>query len=546
MAMPTIFYNAPKWVKYAKEKKYMKIIVPDIGDFKDVAVIEVLVQVGDVVAVEDSLITIESDKATTDIPAPAAGKISAVHVHVGDKVSMGSHIADLDETDSSVAATTAAAAPEATPPPPPTPSSQPTAAEVRVPDIGDFKDIAIIEVLIKPGDTVAAEDSLITLESDKATMEVPAPFAGQVSEVFVQAGNKVSMGDLIATIAAGESAPPPSPPAPDTAPVPAAPKETPDTAPPPPTARPAPSPPVVQKDTSDKPHASPSVRHYARELGVNIRHVKGSGPRGRILKSDVQSFVKDSLNNSGSALPTVPRVDFAKFGGIELHPMPRIRQLSASYLHRNWVAAPHVTQFAEADITDMEEFRRSLSEEAKKSGYRMTPLAFLIRAAVMALKQYPRFNSSLLEEEKCLVQKNYYHIGVAVDTKDGLLVPVLRDAEQKGLTDIARELGELSARARDGKLKAEDMQGGCFTISSLGGIGGSFFTPILNLPEAAILGVSRAQMCPQWHEEQKEFVPRLMLPLSLSYDHRIIDGAEGARFIVYYANLLSDIRRLAL
>ena len=546
MAMPTIFYNAPKWVKYAKEKKYMKIIVPDIGDFKDVAVIEVLVQAGDVVAVEDSLITIESDKATTDIPAPAAGKISAVHVHVGDKVSMGSHIADLDETDSSVAATTAAAAPEATPPPPPTPSSQPTAAEVRVPDIGDFKDVAIIEVLIKPGDTVAAEDSLITLESDKATMEVPAPFAGQVSEVFVQAGNKVSMGDLIATIAAGESAPPPSPPAPDTAPVPATPKETPDTAPPPPTARPAPSPPVVQKDTSDKPHASPSVRHYARELGVNIRHVKGSGPRGRILKSDVQAFVKDSLNNSGSALPTVPRVDFAKFGGIELHPMPRIRQLSASYLHRNWVAAPHVTQFAEADITDMEEFRRSLSEEAKKSGYRMTPLAFLIRAAVMALKQYPRFNSSLLEEEKCLVQKNYYHIGVAVDTRDGLLVPVLRDAEQKGLTDIARELGELSARARDGKLKAEDMQGGCFTISSLGGIGGSFFTPILNLPEAAILGVSRAQMCPQWHEEQKEFVPRLMLPLSLSYDHRIIDGAEGARFIVYYANLLSDIRRLAL
>ena len=546
MAMPTIFYNAPKWVKYAKEKKYMKIIVPDIGDFKDVAVIEVLVQAGDVVAVEDSLITIESDKATTDIPAPAAGKISAVHVHVGDKVSMGSHIADLDETDSSVAATTAAAAPEATPPPPPTPSSQPTAAEVRVPDIGDFKDIAIIEVLIKPGDTVAAEDSLITLESDKATMEVPAPFAGKVSEVFVQAGNKVSMGDLIATIAAGESAPPPSPPAPDTAPAPATPKETPDTTPPPPTARPAPSPPVVQKDTSDKPHASPSVRHYARELGVNIRHVKGSGPRGRILKSDVQSFVKDSLNNSGSALPTVPRVDFAKFGGIELHPMPRIRQLSASYLHRNWVAAPHVTQFAEADITDMEEFRRSLSEEAKKSGYRMTPLAFLIRAAVMALKQYPRFNSSLLEEEKCLVQKNYYHIGVAVDTKDGLLVPVLRDAEQKGLTDIARELGELSARARDGKLKAEDMQGGCFTISSLGGIGGSFFTPILNLPEAAILGVSRAQMCPQWNEEQKEFVPRLMLPLSLSYDHRIIDGAEGARFIVYYANLLSDIRRLAL
>ena len=546
MAMPTIFYNAPKWVKYAKEKKYMKIIVPDIGDFKDVAVIEVLVQVGDVVAVEDSLITIESDKATTDIPAPAAGKISAVHVHVGDKVSMGSHIADLDETESSVAATTAAAAPEATPPPPPTPSSQPTAAEVRVPDIGDFKDIAIIEVLIKPGDTVAAEDSLITLESDKATMEVPAPFAGQVSEVFVQAGNKVSMGDLIATIAAGESAPPSSPPAPDTAPAPATPKETPDTTPPPPTTRPAPSPPVVQKDTSDKPHASPSVRHYARELGVNIRHVKGSGPRGRILKSDVQAFVKDSLNNSGSTLPTVPRVDFAKFGGIELHPMPRIRQLSASYLHRNWVAAPHVTQFAEADITDMEEFRRSLSEEAKKSGYRMTPLAFLIRAAVMALKQYPRFNSSLLEEEKCLVQKNYYHIGVAVDTKDGLLVPVLRDAEQKGLTDIARELGELSARARDGKLKAEDMQGGCFTISSLGGIGGSFFTPILNLPEAAILGVSRAQMCPQWHEEQKEFVPRLMLPLSLSYDHRIIDGAEGARFIVYYANLLSDIRRLAL
>lgn len=413
--------------------------------------------------------------------------------------------------------------------------------EVRVPDIGDFNDVAIIEVLVQPGDAIVAEAPLLTLESDKATMEVPAPFAGIVQEVLVKTGIKINMGDLIARVTVTDAPiialqvaeEPPISPAPS-GPVPEL--------------RNAPLPPVVEPAISSKPHASPSVRRFARELSADLSKIKGSGPRGRILKSDVQAYVKAVLKSgdesSGRGLPKVPPIDFSQFGDIELHPLSRIRQLSSSYLHRNWVVAPHVTQFIEADITDMEDFRQSLAEEAKKEGYRMTPLAFFIRAAVMALKQFPHFNASLHEDEKCLVYKKYFNIGVAVDTPSGLLVPVLRNADKKGLADIARELAEISARAREGKIKAEEMQGGCFTISSLGGIGGLFFTPILNLPEVAILGVSRAATRPHW--DGKAFVPRLMLPLSLSYDHRVIDGADGARFIMYYSELLSDIRRLAL
>lgn len=557
-----------------------KILIPDIGDFENVAVVEVLMRAGDTVAAEDSLLTLESDKATMDVPSPSAGRIVAVHVGPGDKVSAGSHIADMEEGAAADADTSESEAPSATDSPA---DAQPAsgsanqpeegagsaasagapgeAQEVRVPDIGDFENVAVIEVLISAGDTIAAEDSLLTLESDKATMDVPAPFAGTVTEVLVSAGDKVSAGALIARVTSGSSAgskksdgpkggaktaPPKSEPATDAAPHDNPPtsnvRSASETA-----ARP-PLTPVVESDKSfAKPHASPAVRKFAREIGADMHKIKGSGARGRILKTDVQEFVKAQLarkDSGGSGLPQMPEVDFAQFGEVELHPLPRIRRLSAENLHRNWLLAPHVTQCGEADITDMENFRQSLSQEAKRDGYRMTPLAFFIRAAVMALREFPEFNASLSADGEHAVRKKYFHIGVAVDTPGGLVVPVLRDADRKGLKDIARELGEISVRAREGKLKSEEMRGGCFTISSLGGIGGSFFTPIINLPEVAIMGVSRSQMRPHW--TGTEFVPRLILPLSLSYDHRLIDGAAGARFIVHFASLLGDIRRLSL
>lgn len=544
----------------------MKVIVPDIGDFKDVAVIEVLVSPGDSVEAETPLITIESDKATMDVPAPAAGRISAVRVKAGDKVSEGSHIADIEEpapASASEAPAKAADPPAASAPKDSAKSAKTEtkaaagAREVRVPDIGDFKDVPVIEVLVSPGDSVTAEAPLITLESDKATLDVPAPFSGVIKKIEVAAGDKVSEGFLIALVAPekGEreaAAAPASKPVSESAdaPPPAAPHPGGPRGGDAPKARPgaAAMPPVVESEKSfGKPHASPSVRKFARELGADLQKIKGSGLRGRVLKEDVQEYVKSALRDeSGGARgpAPLPPVDFSQFGEIELHPLPRIRKLSAGNLQRNWALAPHVTQCAEADITDMEEFRKSLAEEAKKQNYRMTPLAFFVRAAVMSLREFPSFNASLHEDGEHLVRKNYFNIGVAVDTPNGLVVPVLKDAERKGLSDIARELGELSARAREGNLKADDMRGGCFTISSLGGIGGSFFTPIINLPEAAIMGISRSQIRPRWNGE--EFEPRLILPLSLSYDHRIIDGAEGARFITHYASLLADIRRLSL
>ncbi|MGI9298117.1 MAG: dihydrolipoyllysine-residue acetyltransferase [Gammaproteobacteria bacterium] len=535
----------------------MKILIPNIGDFENVAVIEVLVRPGDSVAVEDSLLTLESDKATMDVPSPAAGKITAVHIKPGDKVNIGDLIAELTEESAAPAKSAAeSAAPES---PPKTAAAATESAapaesvaavaerEVRVPDIGDFKDVAVIEVLVRPGDSVAAEDSLLTLESDKATMDVPAPFGGKIAAMLVKSGDKVNIGDLIARIApAKESVAEKSAPKAESTEK-SAPQTSADSRPAETAASRPPLTPVVESDENfAKPYAGPSVRRFARELGADLQKIKGGGMRGRILKSDVQMFVKTALQQKTVAggAPPMPPVDFAKFGEVELHPLPRIRKLTAENLRRNWLAAPHVTQCGEADITDMEDFRKSLAAEAKKNGYRMTPLAFFIRAAVMALRQFPEFNASLHEDGENVVRKKYFHIGVAVDTPHGLVVPVLRDADKKGLTDIARELAEISERARAGKLKSEEMQGGCFTISSLGGIGGSFFTPIINLPEAAIMGVSRSETRPQWNG--KEFVPRLILPLSLSYDHRLIDGAAGARFMVHYASLLGDIRRLSL
>lgn len=421
--------------------------------------------------------------------------------------------------------------------------------EVKVPDIGGFKGVTVIEVAVKKGDTVAAEQTLITLETDKATMDVPAPFAGVVKEVKIKAGDKVSEGDLIALVEGGAALK--TAPAPAYTPVPA----PPTVAPAPVATKPAPAPAPVAAmpaPAGGNAHASPSIRRFARELGVNLAQVCGSGEKGRVTKEDVQNFVKQSLARpqgaaGGGALPGLlpwPEVDFAKFGAIETRALSRIKKLSGANLHRNWVMIPHVTQFEEADISEMEAFRKELCAEYAKQNLKITPLAFMLKAAAITLKHFPDFNASLDAGGENLVLKKYIHIGVAVDTPDGLVVPVVRDVDQKGVVQLAQELGAISARARDKKLPATEMQGGCFTISSLGGIGGTAFTPIINAPEVAILGVSRASMKPVWQDG--EFVPRLMLPLSLSYDHRVIDGAAAARFTTYLAHVLSDMRRLAL
>jgi len=436
--------------------------------------------------------------------------------------------------------------------------------DVLVPDIGDFKNIPVIEVLVKPGDSVRAEDSLITLESDKATMEVPAPFAGVVKELKIKPGDKVSEGAAILSLEISEGAPPPAaaapavqkpaapPPAP--APAPAAQAVAAPKAPAPATvAQPAAAP--VNEEGFALAHASPSVRRFARELGVDLGRVKGSGPKERILKDDVAGFIKTALAQPAGAsggtgaglalgLPAWPQVDFAKFGPVENLALSRIKKISGPALHRNWVSIPHVTQNDEADITELEAFRKSMADEAQKQGVKLTPLAFIMKAVVAALKNHPEFNASLSPAADALILKRYYHIGVAVDTPGGLVVPVVRNVDQKGVLQLARELAETSAKARDGKLGPADMQGGSFSISSLGGIGGTHFTPIINAPEIAILGVSKSSLKPVWRDNQ--FVPRLMMPLSLSYDHRAVDGAQGARFITNLTAILSDIRRVIL
>ena len=427
--------------------------------------------------------------------------------------------------------------------------------DVLVPDIGDFKNIPVIEVLVKPGDTVKAEDALISLESDKATMEVPAPFAGVVKEMKIKLGDKVSQGTAILSleIGEGEGAAAPaneSPKAAAPAPAPAAKVAESEPAAPAAAAVPAAAP--VDEKSFSRAHASPSVRRFARELGVDLGRVKGSGPKGRILKDDIAGFVKSALAQPtggggagfASGLPAWPQVDFAKFGPVENQPMSRIKKISGPFLHRNWVSIPHVTQNDEADITELEAFRKGMADEAQKQGVKLTPLALIMKAVVAALKHHPEFNSSLAPSGDALVLKRYYHIGVAVDTPGGLVVPVIRDVDQKGVLQLAKELAEAGAKARDGKLGPGDMQGGTFSISSLGGIGGTHFTPIINAPEVAILGVSKSAMKPVWKDGQ--FVPRLIMPLSLSYDHRAVDGAQGARFITALSATLSDIRRVLL
>jgi len=553
-----------------------QVVVPDIGDFKDVAVIEVLVKPGDAVAKEQSLITLESDKATMEIPSPSDGVVREIKIKMGDKVSKGSPILELEAKDET-------ARPQPRPQPKaepkreakqetvqqPRPESRPTgdgsSTTVPVPDIGDFKEVEVIEVLVKPGDAVAKEQSLVTLESDKATMEIPSPSQGVVRELKIKVGDKVSTGSPILVLSAtAGGAPAAAASAPSAAPAPAqAPSRPAASAP---AAVPAPAPRPVPREPQEEiganPHASPSVRKFARELGVDLHRVQGSGPKGRILHPDVQAFVKGALSKTptpatakgGGALPfnlpAWPEVDFAKFGPVETKPLSRIQKLSGPYLHRNWISIPHVTQFDEADITDLEAFRKAQTAETEKKGFKLTMLAFMIKACVTALRQFPVFNSSLDKSGENIIIKKYYHVGVAVDTPGGLVVPVVRDSDRKGVFDLAHELSDISKLAREGKLKPGDLQGGTFSISSLGGIGGTAFTPIINAPEVAILGVSRGAYRPVYagkDEKGKDlFNARLMLPLALSYDHRVIDGATAARFSSFLVSVLSDIRKLIL
>lgn len=573
----------------------IEVKVPDIGDFSEVDVIEVLVSVGDQVEVDQSLITVESDKASMEIPSSAAGIVKELKVEVGSKVSEGVVLLLLEASEAAVTDTSedpapaaaepapeAAATPAAAAPAAAAPQGAASVVEVLVPDIGDFSEVDVIEVLVAEGDTIEVEQSLITVESDKASMEVPSSHAGKVIALKVNVGDKVSMGSLILeleTTAAGGTSDSDSAAssAPAATPAPAVTAE-------PEAAAPASSEvssthayPVQRGDSASTsesptasyalsakayrslPHASPSVRKFARELGVDLTAVTGTGSRGRIVADDVRQYVKSVLATSysqgGTAKPSAqtvaggglqvldwPSIDFSKFGEIETTPLSRIKKISGANLHRNWVMIPHVTNNDKADITELESFRKQLNKEYEREGVRFTMLAFLIKAVVAALKKFPEFNASLDGDN--LILKKYYHIGFAADTPNGLVVPVLRDADKKSIVEIASEMGELASLAREGKLSPSQMQGGCFTISSLGGIGGTDFTPIINAPEVAILGVSRSNMEPVW--DGAEFQPRLMLPLSLSYDHRVIDGALAARFNAYLASLMADYRRVSL
>ncbi|PTU69853.1 dihydrolipoyllysine-residue acetyltransferase [Chromobacterium haemolyticum] len=541
----------------------IELKVPDIGGHSNVDIIEVFIVPGQTVSVDDSLITLETDKATMEVPAETAGVIKEVKAVVGGKISEGDVIAILEvgAAASAPAPAAAAPAPAAAPAAAPAPAAAAAApaasgrSEIRVPDIGGHNGVDVIEVTVKVGDDIAVDDSLITLETDKATMEVPASAAGRVVEVKVKVGDKVSEGDLIVVVegaVAAASVPAAAAPAPAAAPA----------APVPAAAAPAVAPvaaavaAAIDEIAFSKAHAGPSVRRLARELGVDLGKVKGNGRKGRITEDDVKAFVKGVMQNPASLAPAAapagsgagldllpwPKVDFAKFGPIETKPLSRIQKISGANLSRNWVMIPHVTFNDECDITELEDFRKTVGKEWEKSGLKISPLAFIIKAAAEALKAFPTFNSSLDGDN--LVLKQYYHIGFAADTPNGLVVPVIKDADKKGLRQIAQELTDLSKLAREGKLKPTDMQGATFTISSLGGIGGTSFTPIVNAPEVAILGVCKSQIKPVWNG--KEFAPRLMCPLSLSFDHRVIDGAAAARFTVHLGKLLSDVRRLIL
>ena len=546
-----------------------EVKAPDVGG--EVEVIEILVSPGDEVAVEQSLLTVESDKATMDIPAPIAGVVAELKVTVGDKIKEGDLLALFN-----AAAAAPAVAPEpaeepatepavaAEPAPAPAAESAPAVAaetvsetiDVTVPDIGTDGEVDVIDVLVSVGDEIEAEAGLITLETDKATMDVPSPAAGVVESVAVKVGDKVGQGSLVITLTTKTAAPAAA------AATSAAATETVNKPVPvdEPRKPPVPDHPLDKKQKADGlAYASPAVRRLANEFGVDLLQVKGTGRKQRILKEDVQEYVKYELSRpkataasgvaqgaGGLQVIAQPKVDFSKFGEIEEVALTRIQKISGPNLHRNWVTIPHVTQFDEADITELEAFRKQENElqAKKKDGVKITPLVFIMKAVAKALREFPVFNSSLSEDGEHLIMKKYVHIGIAVDTPNGLVVPVIRDVDTKGIYQLSEELVEISAKARDGKLKATDMQGGCFSISSLGGIGGTAFTPIVNAPEVAILGVSKSELKPKWNG--REFEPRLMLPLSLSYDHRVIDGAVAARFSVYLSAVLSDIRKLVL
>ena len=575
----------------------MEIHVPDIGDFDEVTVIELLVKPGETVKAEQSLITVESDKASMEIPSSASGTVKDLKVKLGDKVKQGSLVLVMDvEGPDTPAAEVAAPALPATANPPPSATAAATApkaemaapvataapaslVQVLVPDIGDFKDVTVIEVMVKPGDSVKLEQSLITVESDKASMEIPSSAAGVVKEIKVKLGDKINVGDLMAVLEDAAAAPKgasasasvtsaQAAPVASAAPAPAEaaqPAQAGNNV----TSALAATPPLPAHDPSaappaNLPHASPSVRKFARELGVPLAEVKGSGMKDRITEADVQAFTRSvmagatqtlaaatqgkasasSANADAAALSLIPwpKVDYSKFGAVERKDMSRIKKISGANLHRNWVMIPHVTNHDDADITDLEAFRLATNKENEKSGVKVTMLAFLIKACVAALRKFPDFNSSLDGEQQ--VFKRYYNIGFAADTPNGLMVPVLKDADKKGLLQISQEMGELAKKARDGKLSPGEMSGASFTISSLGGIGGRYFTPIINAPEVAILGVCRSSMEPVWNGSA--FAPRLLLPLSLSWDHRVIDGASAARFNVYLGQILGDFRRVLL
>ncbi|MCR8715188.1 dihydrolipoyllysine-residue acetyltransferase [Stenotrophomonas indicatrix] len=562
--------------------------VPDIGDYSDIPVIEVLVAVGDTVKKDQGLVTLESDKATMEVPSSVAGVVKEIKVKLGDSLSEGKVVALIEVADGEAAQPAAAAAPAAAPAPAkaaapaaatqaapaPAAAAAPAASggavEALVPDIGDYSGIPVIEVLVAVGDTVKKDQGLVTLESDKATMEVPSSVAGVVKEIKVKVGDNLSQGNVVAIIEAeGAAAPAPG----RAAAAETATKVEPVAVP----AQPdklaareiasapsagAPSSPPVQFNAdgvlpAKVPYASPVVRVFARELGVDLLQVSGSEKGGRITKADVQKFVKAALSGGAPAaaggtvaaggglnLLPWPKVDFSKFGDVEVQPLSRIKKISGANLARNWAMIPHVTQFEQADITDLEGLRVALNKENEKAGIKLTMLAFLIKASAAALKKFPEFNASLDASGENLTLKKYFNIGFAADTPNGLVVPVIRDVDKKGVVQIAQETGELAKKARDGKLGPADMSGGCFSISSLGGIGGTAFTPIVNAPEVAILGVSKSSIQPVWNGT--EFAPKLMLPLSLSYDHRVIDGALAARFTTYLSQVLADMRRVLL
>ncbi|HHE9492825.1 TPA: pyruvate dehydrogenase complex dihydrolipoyllysine-residue acetyltransferase [Haemophilus influenzae] len=538
-----------------------QIQIPDIGS-DEVTVTEVMVNVGDTISVDQSIINVEGDKASMEVPAPEAGVVKEILVKVGDKVSTGTPMLVLEAAGTAPVAD-APTAPAADEPTAPVVATAPTASaivEVNVPDIGG-DEVNVTEIMVAVGDTITEEQSLITVEGDKASMEVPAPFGGVVKEILVKSGDKVSTGSLIMRFEVAGAAPAAATSASTSAPQAAAPA------------------PTVQASQSNNnvsglsqeqveastgyAHATPVIRRLAREFGVNLDKVKGTGRKGRIVKEDIEAYVKTAVkayesgattqasgngvaNGAGLGLLPWPKVDFSKFGEIEEVELSRINKISGANLHRNWVMIPHVTHFDKADITDLEAFRKeqNVLAEKQKLGVKITPVVFIMKAAAKALEAYPRFNSSITEDAQRLILKKYINIGVAVDTPNGLVVPVFKDVNKKGIIELSRELMEVSKKAREGKLTASDMQGGCFTISSLGGIGTTHFAPIVNAPEVAILGVSKSLMEPVWNG--KEFTPRLILPMSLSFDHRVIDGADGARFISYLGSVLADLRRLVM